>query len=109
MGWLRPDSPQQRFWENIPSFGNQKASVACMHGMANLAVTETELKAIKTPVSIIIGDADPCRRMYVDALTVARPDWPLHVITNADHLSCVSAPEFKVKLKGVLLQPVNAP
>ena len=101
MGWLRPDSPQQDFWKNIPSFG-LTAPAACMHGMAKLAVTADEVKAVKVPVTVIIGDNDPCRKMYVEPLEKIRPDWPVQVITNAGHLSCIVKEEFKTELKSAL-------
>jgi pimeloyl-ACP methyl ester carboxylesterase len=70
--------------------------------MAKLAITEAELKAIRVPATVIVGDHDPCRRLYVEPLSRVRPDWPVHVIAGAGHLNCVVQPDFKVQLKAAL-------
>lgn len=63
MGWLKSGSRLQTFWELVPDRGNQKVPVACLHGLAQLTVTEAEVKAVRVPVTIIVGEKDPCRRM----------------------------------------------
>ena len=102
MGWLKTDSPLQRFWEVAKGRGKQRVPVACLHGFSELAVTEHEVKAVKVPVTIVVGDRDPCRRMYVEPLRRIRPDWPEHVIAGAGHLNCVAKPAFKTQLKTAL-------
>jgi pimeloyl-ACP methyl ester carboxylesterase len=102
MGWLRADSPLQRFWELAKDRRNQKVPAACLHDFARLAVTEEEVKAVKVPVTIIIGDRDPCRRMYVEPLRRIRTDWPEHVIDAAGHLNCIMKPDFRTQLKTAL-------
>ena len=59
MGWLKADSPLQRFLEIVPARGNQEVPAARLHGVAKLAVTEDEAKAARVPVTIIVGDRDP--------------------------------------------------
>src|ERR1051326_3166876 len=54
MGWLKADSPLERFWENIRGHDNGKVPVACLHGIAQLGVTEAELKAMRLPVVMIV-------------------------------------------------------
>jgi len=102
MGWLKADSPLQRFWEVAKERGNQKVPVACLHSFGKLAVTEEEVKAIKVPVTIIVGDRDPCRRMYVEPLRRIRTDWPEHVIAGAGHLNCIMKPDFRTQLNTAL-------
>ncbi len=102
MGWLKPGSPLQRFWEMARERENQKVPVACLHGLARLAVTEAEVRAARVPVTVLVGGRDPCRAMYVEPLRRIRPDWPVHVIAGAGHLNCIMKPDFKVQLKSAL-------
>jgi len=99
MGWLKAGSPMQRFCEMARGRANSKTPVACLHGLARLAVTEAEVKAVRVPVVLIVGDRDPCRRMYVEPLRPIRPDWPVHIIPGAGHLTCIMKPEFKTQVK----------
>lgn len=98
MGWLQEGGLQQRLWENIPArkrlFGGN-SSTACMNGMAHLAVTAAEVKALKMPAAIIVGDQDPVDRLYVAPLTQIRPDWPVTKIAGAGHISCIMKPDFQ--------------
>lgn len=109
MGWLKSDSPLQHFWEVLGGRGRQSNSVppACLHGIAQLAVTEAEVKAIRVPVVMIVGDRDPCRRLYVEPLHAIRPEWPVHVINGAGHLNCIVKGEFKTQLLDSLLSHPN--
>jgi pimeloyl-ACP methyl ester carboxylesterase len=103
MGWLKEGSPLQQFWVATKGRDNQAAvPVACLHGMAELAVTEEAVKSVRVPVDIIVGDHDPCRLMYVEPLRKIRPDWPEHVIGGAGHLICIFKPDFKAQLKSSL-------
>jgi pimeloyl-ACP methyl ester carboxylesterase len=98
MGWLQDGSTLQGFWEHIPVrerlIGGSSGS-ACMKGMARLAVTEEEVKALKMPAAIIVGDRDPVDKLYVMPLTHIRPDWPVTKIAGAGHITCVMKPDFR--------------
>lgn len=98
MGWLQEGGAQQKFWAGIPVrkrlFGSSSGS-ACMQGMARLAVTEAQVKALKLPAAVIVGDNDPVDRLYVEPLATIRPDWPVTRITDAGHITCISKPEFR--------------
>ncbi len=98
MGWLQDGSMLQGFWEHIPVrerlVGGSSGS-ACMKGMAQLAVSEAEVKTLKMPAAIIVGDRDPVDRMYVAPLTQIRPDWPVTKISGAGHLNCIMKLEFR--------------
>lgn len=102
MGWLKAGSPMQRFWEADKGRGGSNVPSACLQGIAKLAVTEEEVKAIRVPVTIIVGDRDPCRRLYVEPLVRVRPDWPEHVIKEAGHVNCILKREFKAQLESAL-------
>jgi len=104
MGWLRADSPLQHFWEEIKGRRNAKVPAACVCGIAKLAVTEDEIKAVRVPVTIIVGERDPFRRLYVEPLLRVRPDWPKRVIQGAGHINCVMKPDFKTQLEAALDQ-----
>lgn len=98
MGWLREGGLQQEFWNGIPAKdknGRGLAVTACMHGMARLAVTEAEVKTLKMPAAIIIGETDPVRKLYVEPLVKIRPDWPVTVIPKAGHIICIIKQEFR--------------
>ena len=95
MGWLREGSAQEAFWQNIPGLRGSASSAACMRGMARLAVTEAEVRALKMPAAIIVGDRDIVLPQYVVPLTKVRPDWPLTKIPDAGHITCIIKPEFR--------------
>lgn len=98
MGWLQDGSSLQGFWEHIPvrqRLLGGSSGAACMKGMARLAVTESEVKALKMPAAVIVGDRDPVDRMYVAPLASIRPDWPVTKIAGAGHITCVMKPEFR--------------
>jgi len=102
MGWLRADSPVRHFWGAMQGRAVSQVPAACLHGIAKLAVTETEVKAVRVPVTILVGERDICRRLYVEPLAQVRPDWPVHVIKDAGHINCVMKPEFKAQLVAAL-------
>lgn len=72
------------------------------------AVTTAEVRAIKLPVQIIVGDRDPCLRLYVEPLEKIRPDIAVHLIPGAGHLGCIAKPEFKTELNAALIRNVSA-
>src|SRR5437899_2485287 len=96
MGWLREGSRLQEFWGRLPERQNAKGTPqACPRSLGALAVTESEVKAIKLPVEVIVGDHDPVRGMYVEPLKTMRPDWPVKVVPDAGHITCITQPEFR--------------
>jgi pimeloyl-ACP methyl ester carboxylesterase len=104
MGWLAEGSALQTVWTTLPARGRAIVPPACVHGAAKLAVTREQVMAIQVPVTIIAGDKDPCRRLYIEPLRKIRPDWPDYVVANAGHVECVLKPEFKSDLEKVLLE-----
>ena len=99
MGWLEEGSRLQDFWAGS---GDRGGNPALLHGFAEFAVTPAQVKAIATPISVIVGERDPCRRLYVAPLIKLRPEIPEHLIAGAGHLGCVANPEFKTALHTVL-------
>ena len=103
MGWLQAGSPMQQVWETLGDRrAKSDANTALLRGFAEFAVTEAEVKAIRVPVQIVVGDQDPCRRLYVEPLRRVRPDWPEHLIAQAGHIVCIFQPDFKAQLLAAL-------
>jgi len=98
MGWLKEGSRLQEFWENVRGRDAGKTPSACLRSLGKLAVTEKELKAVRVPVSVLIGDRDPVRRMYVAPLQQVRGDWPVTAIQGAGHINCVFNRQFQDEL-----------
>jgi pimeloyl-ACP methyl ester carboxylesterase len=103
MGWLKSGARMNSVWDKLerPRFA---VLPACAQSFPKLGVAEAEIKALKIPVDVIIGDSDPCREWYVEPLQQVRPDWPVHVVVGAGHLNCLSKPEFKSQLEAALLK-----
>lgn len=95
MGWLREGSALQTFWERMPERQGGNTPAACARSLGKLALTEGELRAIKVPVEIIVGERDPTKRLYVAPLEHVRKDWPVVEIKDAGHLNCIIKPQFK--------------
>jgi pimeloyl-ACP methyl ester carboxylesterase len=71
---------------------------ACARSLGELALTEAELKGIRVPVVVIVGDRDPVKRLYVAPLQRARKDWTVIEIEDAGHLNCVVKAQFKEEI-----------
>jgi pimeloyl-ACP methyl ester carboxylesterase len=99
MGWLQDGSPLQHVWENM---GGRGGNPGLVRGFAEFAVTADQVKGLKMPIQVVVGDRDPCRSVYVRPLLELRPDIQEHVVPNAGHLLCVMKPEFKTDLDAAL-------
>lgn len=99
MGWLEEGSRLQDFWTQSGAFGGNPALT---HGFAEFATTAAQVKNIRSPISVVVGERDPCRQLYVAPLLKLRPEIPEHVIAGAGHLGCVANPEFKTALRTAL-------
>ncbi|HXT11080.1 MAG TPA: alpha/beta hydrolase [Candidatus Angelobacter sp.] len=104
MGWHKAGARMKRIWDDIDQ-DRFFVPPACAKSFPALAVTEEEIKSVKIPVTMIVGDQDPCLQWHVEPLRELRPDWAVHIISDADHLNCVSKPEFKTQLKAALGPP----
>ena len=94
---MREGSGLQDFWGRMPERKSARGTTprACPRSLGALAVTEREVKAIKVPVEVIVGDEDPVEHLYVEPLKRIRPDWPVKLISGAGHIDCVATTEFR--------------
>jgi pimeloyl-ACP methyl ester carboxylesterase len=99
MGWMREGSFLQGFWEKLGGGDGSAAPLLAMRSFGKLAVTEEDLKGIKMPVTVLVGDRDPCKKLYVEPLTQVRKDWPVVVIEGAGHLDCIMKAQFKDEIR----------
>lgn len=108
MGWLQQGSALQRVWEERGGRGNVASTAPLIHGFADFAVTADQVRTLKMPIQVVVGDQDPCRRLYVEPLINLRPEIPVHVVAKAGHILCILKPEFKRDLDAALSENVAA-
>jgi pimeloyl-ACP methyl ester carboxylesterase len=108
MGWLQEGSPGQRVWENMGGRGNGRAASGLLRGFAEFAVTAGQVQALKLPIQVVVGEEDPCRRLYVQALLDLRPDIQEQVVPKAGHIICVLKPEFRSDIATALTRNLAA-
>jgi pimeloyl-ACP methyl ester carboxylesterase len=104
MGWMKKGGLGEWFFEQLGK-NDQNAMVfmTCGRSLAKLALTEEELKSIKVPVAVLIGEDDGIvRRLFVDPLKLVRKDWPVTVIKDANHINCILKQQFKEEIAGWL-------
>ncbi|HEX3147770.1 MAG TPA: alpha/beta hydrolase [Gemmataceae bacterium] len=105
MGWLEKDGLGQWFFDQIgKSDPNADALAVCGRSLAKLALSKDEIKSIKVPAAVLIGDKDPVKDLYVKPLQAVHKDWPVVEIKDADHLSCIIKPQFKEDLQAWLIK-----
>ena len=69
---------------------NGRPVAVCARSLSKLALTEEEIKSIRVPMTVLIGENDRLvPKQSLEALTAARPDWPVVEIKDANHLTCV--------------------
>lgn len=98
MGWMRDGALMQKTW----SFLGAKDGLvpgALVRNISKLAVTEEEIKAIRNPVIVLIGDRDIVKKLYVAPLEVLRKDWPVVEIKDAGHINCILKPQFQDEIQ----------
>lgn len=89
MGWVRDGGRNLTGGGPIQARKGSGALGMVLSSMGKLAVTEADLKAIKVPVTVILGDQDPFKQRTVDPLREVRKDWPIVEIADAGHMTCV--------------------
>ncbi|HLQ44138.1 MAG TPA: alpha/beta hydrolase [Planctomycetaceae bacterium] len=97
MGWLKEGSVGQwgfaQIGKNDP---NAKALAICGRSLAKLALTEEQIKSIRVPMTVLVGDNDDLiKKLYVEPLVKVREDWPVVEIKDANHLTCILKPKFR--------------
>ncbi len=100
MGWLKSGGFGQMAFGLIGKNDlNGKALLLCGRSLAKLALTEEKIKSIRVPVTILVGEKDNLiRKLYVEPLLAVRKDWPVVEIKDANHISCISKPQFKEEI-----------
>lgn len=64
-----------------------------------MALTEEEIKSIRVPVTVLVGDKDDfVKRLYVEPLKKVRKDWPVIEIKDADHITCILRQQFREEI-----------
>jgi pimeloyl-ACP methyl ester carboxylesterase len=104
MGWLKVGGLGQKGFEQIgKNDPNAKALTICGRSLAKLALTEEEIKTVRVPITVLVGDDDGLiKGLYVDPLKSVRKDWQVIEIKNANHISCVVKPQFQQELAASL-------
>jgi pimeloyl-ACP methyl ester carboxylesterase len=95
-GWLREGSLEQKIFAGGGKDG--KPVGLCFKSLARLALTEEEIKSIRVPVTMLIGDKDGLKKSYVDPLQKVRKDWPVVEIADADHITCILKLQFREEI-----------
>jgi pimeloyl-ACP methyl ester carboxylesterase len=98
MGWL-PAGELAKLGFGTKGKGNGSALDLCFRSLGNLGVTQEELKGIRVPVTVLVGDDDVVKKLYVEPLQKVRPDWPVVEIKDANHITCILKPQFKEEIQ----------
>jgi pimeloyl-ACP methyl ester carboxylesterase len=101
MGWLKKGGAGAigfaMIGKNDP---NAKPLTICGRSLAKLALTEDEIKSIKVPVTILVGDKDDLiKKLYVEPAQGVRKDWPVVEIDDANHINCIVKKQFKEEIQ----------
>jgi pimeloyl-ACP methyl ester carboxylesterase len=96
MGWVEDGGFGQKLFAQIgKNDANAEALAICGRSLAKLALTKDEITAIKLPVTVLVGEKDIVKNLYVKPLQTVRKDWPVIEIKDGDHLNCILKPQFK--------------
>lgn len=100
MGWLKVGGIAQLGFAQIGKKDpDAKALAVCGRSLAKLALTEKEIKSIRVPVTVLVGDKDTLiKKLYVEPLQQVRKDWPVIEIKDANHITCILKPQFQEEI-----------
>jgi pimeloyl-ACP methyl ester carboxylesterase len=100
MGWLQAGGAAQWAFGQIGKKDpNAKALAICGRSLAKLGLTEEEIKSIRVPVALLVGDKDNLiKKLYLEPLTKVRKDWPVTKIEDANHITCILKPQFREEI-----------
>jgi hypothetical protein len=109
MGWLKAGGAAQLGFAQIgKNDPNAKALAVCGRSLAKLALTEEEIKSIRVPVAVLVGDKDDLvKKLYVEPLEKVRKDWPVVSIKDANHVTCILKPQFREEIAAWLKKNTN--
>lgn len=99
IGWLQPRPLLEERADDGPILGPNKAQAACRRSFPRLSITREELKAIRTPMTVVIGENDQFREPMVIPFSEVRPDVPVVLVPGANHMSCIAKPEFRESIR----------
>jgi pimeloyl-ACP methyl ester carboxylesterase len=97
MGWLKEGGLAQGVFAQIgKNDPNAQAMTVCGRSLAKLALTEEEIKSIRVPMTVLVGDKDDLIiKLYVEPLKKLRADWPVVEIKDGNHITCILKPQFR--------------
>jgi len=100
MGWLKAGGIAQLGFAQIGKNDPNAQSLAiCGRSLAKLALTEDEVKSIRVPVTVLVGDKDDLiKKLYVEPLEKVRKDWPVIEIKDANHITCILKHQFREEI-----------
>lgn len=101
MGWREPGPVGDLLAAASESLTDMEPRRACLLSFPRLGITRDELTAIETPMTAIIGANDGLKR-GVDRLSEVRPDVPVVVVPDANHMTCIFKLEFRDAIKEFL-------
>ena len=104
MGWMREGTELADFWERMQNGGRGQTPAVCAQNLGKLSLSAEELKSIRVPTLIVVGEFDPVRQLYVEPLKKARPDVPISVVPNTGHMDTVMSLAFKDAIEKWLRQ-----
>jgi pimeloyl-ACP methyl ester carboxylesterase len=105
MGWL-PEGELAKIGFGTRGKGDGSARDLCFRSLGKLGLTRDELKGIKVPMNVLVGDKDNVvKGLYIDnTLRKERPDWPIVEIKDGDHITTLAKPQFKEEVQKWLLK-----
>jgi pimeloyl-ACP methyl ester carboxylesterase len=100
MGWLQAGGVAQWGLAQIGKNDRRAKTLAvCGRSLAKLALTEKQIKSIRVPVTVLIGDKDDLvKKLYVEPLKKVHKDWPVIEIKDADHFTCIIKRQFREEI-----------
>ena len=93
MGWMNADGLPPRDDSVDPS--TLPAMEASRRGFREFATFADEMKAIKTPLQVIVGTDDGSQMLRVQSWKEIVPDLDVVYVDGADHVRCVFHPALK--------------
>jgi pimeloyl-ACP methyl ester carboxylesterase len=100
MGWLKVGGAGQwAFAQIAKNDPNAKTLALCGRSFAKLALSEEQIKSIRVPVTLLVGEKDGLvKKLYVEPLQKVRKDWPLIEIKDANHITCILKAQFREEI-----------
>ena len=81
------------------AFGTTSRPALCGRSLAKLGLTEKQIKSIRVPVTVLVGDKDNfVKKLYVEPLQKVRKDWPVVEIKDANDITCILKRQFREEI-----------